>query len=368
MSTALSLRECPRMVYGAITTLTSYIDPDADTGGDGTTNALTGANCAYKSLSICEAAEQAKHSDITGVNGYIEEWIVCSNHANHTADTTALLISGWTTSATTYIYIHSETASRHVGIWDATKYRLVVAGAITNYEDYVRIDGLQIDPAGGVGIDYGIATATTNEMRISNCLIKGNGGTANTETGIRVSDSDAIVNIWNCISYNISTKGASNVGAFYIETAATVNIYSCVGTGGYRTFYRAAGTVTAKNCYAGGNGGAGDYVGTIGLTTCASSDTTGSAAALRNIAVSTTADATHAGFTNVTAGSENFAIKVGSPLIDVGTDTHGESAPLDFSSDIIGVARGAIWDVGAFEYVAAAGAVVHRLTLLGVGP
>jgi hypothetical protein len=80
------------------------------------------------------------------------------------------------------------------------------------------------------------------------------------------------------------------------------------------------------------------------MTTCASSDATGSAG-LQNIAANTT------NFTNVTAGSEDFHLPAGSALIDVGTDTSGDAAPLNFTDDIDGVTRTGTWDIGADEYV-----------------
>jgi hypothetical protein len=102
--------------------------------------------------------------------------------------------------------------------------------------------------------------------------------------------------------------------------------------------------MTCKNCYARADPGYA-YSGTITKTTCASADTTGSAG-LQNIAVNTT------NFTNVTAGAENFDLPLGSALIDVGTDTSGDAAPLNFTTDIVARTRGATWDIGAFEYVA----------------
>jgi hypothetical protein len=67
-------------------------------------------------------------------------------------------------------------------------------------------------------------------------------------------------------------------------------------------------------------------------------------------------------FTNVTGGSENFRLVSGSYLIDTGTDTSGEGAPLNFTDDIVGTTR-SDWDVGAFEYVAAATYQPFRLRL-----
>jgi hypothetical protein len=60
---------------------------------------------------------------------------------------------------------------------------------------------------------------------------------------------------------------------------------------------------------------------------------------LRNILVSTTADATHAGFTNITAATADYHIVAASPLVGVGTDTSGDAAPMNFSTDIDGQAR-----------------------------
>ena len=97
-----------------------YVDVDADAGGNGTTNALTGANCAYKSLSIWEAARQ---TDL--VTGDIIEQCICeSNGGSHTADTTAAVIDGWTTDATRYIDIKTSAAGRHDGKWNTGKYRI----------------------------------------------------------------------------------------------------------------------------------------------------------------------------------------------------------------------------------------------------
>jgi hypothetical protein len=80
------------------------------------------------------------------------------------------------------------------------------------------------------------------------------------------------------------------------------------------------------------------------MTTCASSDTTGSTG-LQNIAYDTT------NFTNVTAGSEDLHIPTGSALKDVGTDTSGDAAPMNFTTDIDGETRSGTWDVGADELV-----------------
>jgi hypothetical protein len=144
---------------------------------------------------------------------------------------------------------------------------------------------------------------------------------------------------------SIFISGAYDSGT--VTGLAHLNIYNCtiINTAAYPALWRQSETWTAKNCYAASNGGAA-YSGTITKTTCASSDATGSAG-LQNIVLNTT------NFTNVTAGSEDFHLPAGSALIDVGTDTSGDAAPLNFTDDIDGVTRTGTWDIGADEYVAA---------------
>jgi hypothetical protein len=74
------------------------------------------------------------------------------------------------------------------------------------------------------------------------------------------------------------------------------------------------------------------------LTNCASSDLTG-LAGLQNIPYTTGT------FLNVTSGSEDLHLAVGSALIDAGVD---ESAV--FTTDIEGTTRTLPWDIGAYDY------------------
>src|SRR3972149_2689414 len=65
------------------------------------------------------------------------------------SDTTAVSIDGWTTDATRYIKIYTPISERHDGKWNINKYRLIASadwtGALTVVEDYVYVDGLQIE-------------------------------------------------------------------------------------------------------------------------------------------------------------------------------------------------------------------------------
>jgi hypothetical protein len=210
----------------------------------------------------------------------------------------------------------------------------------------VKIDGLQFKTTSVIGVAYGVGC--NGATLLSNSIIIGAGDASYKYFGIYPGDAeDQTDNIFNCVVYNLGGNG--NSSAIYVSSGI-VNIYSSTLVGQTNTcgVHRVGGTVACKNCYAAGDVGDA-YLGTITKTTCASSDTTGSTG-LQSIAVNTT------NFTNVTEGSENFDLPLGSALIDVGTDTSGDAAPLNFTTDIVARTRGATWDIGAFEYVAAGGA------------
>jgi len=95
----------------------------------------------YTSLSAWEAGRQA---DITGLGPEIVE---CSGDLQDTAE---VVVDGWTTTADDYIQIITLQVDRHAGVYDATKYRLVMqptnvsVGALTVRESFVRVAGLQV--------------------------------------------------------------------------------------------------------------------------------------------------------------------------------------------------------------------------------
>lgn len=340
---------------------TRYVDCDAAAGGNGTTNALSGANCAYTSLSAWNAAR-------AGVLSEPEECICGSNDASHTADTTNLDLDGWTTSAANYISIKTDANSRASASWSDSKYRHVLDGY--NWyvrEQYVRFDGIQFrnTTTDGTGRTfYWISfDDVNNAVYISNCHFRGPGGDDSVTWKPFNFGSNLQIKIWNCLAYGFSTYWNSYEDVN--NAAIVVDIYNTVIIGNESMdmgIRREDGTLRMKNCYVCG-GSYGAYYGTITKTTCASDDTTGDTG-LQNIACDTSTGAGHAGFTNVTAGSEDFHLKSGSALIDVGTDTSGDSAPLNFTTDIDGETRSGTWDIGCDEYVAAGGLSIPVFTSL----
>lgn len=324
---------------------TRYVDPDADVGGNGTTQALTGATCAYVSLNVWEAARQASLSE--------PEQVVCgSADASHTADTTKLDLTGWTTSAANYIQITTDSGSRASTTWSDSKYRYSVTDAFPVYlrEDYIQLDGVQFYASAAAASQCFLGLidrAAESTLSISNCCFRGHGNASYVCSFLDVISGNAgTLYAWNSLFYGWGANASSYI---LLADSITAYFYSCTGiwasgtTAGIRNV--AATSITCKNCYSGGNAAGRDYFGTITKTTCASADTTGSAG-LQSIAINTD------NFTNVSAGTEDFSLPSGSALIDVGTDTSGDAAPLDFTDDIDGTARGATWDVGAHEYAA----------------
>jgi len=328
-----------------------YVDADSTPSGNGTTNAIEGANRAYASLNEWEAARQAVLTEV-------EECVCGSNGISHNADVTSTLINGWTTYADYYIYIHSDAASKASLSWSNSKYRLYVAdaSALQPLEDYVRIDGLQIGKSSSNGnlqacLYAWNQTASANDIRISNCLLRQAGNNTYTEPGIYFNAATIIGYIWNCCVYGLGTNISAGNTAIHLNSLASASVYSCIAIGGLRGIGRVAGTVTAKNCYAHftSTGGVG-YAGTFStFEDCAASDTTGSESGLDSIAYSTSSGAY---FTNLGAGTEDFHITASSALINVGTDTSGDAAPMNFTVDIDGETRTGTWDIGPDEYVA----------------
>jgi hypothetical protein len=343
-------------IWGVVADRTVFVD--------GTTSGTPGTTGAhYATLQAAITGEVGAAANL--VTGTAILHIECSVFSGNAADTTAVTINGFTTNASYYVHIYP--ASRHAGVWDATKYRLDVANAISLriQDNFVWVDGLQIgktatsgDDQGGVQIDSVDAGAVIN---LSSLIIR-NYASGSRQVGIYIVDTDApTVNIWNTIVYGLPDIFSFYNSGLFIDFGATVNIYSSTFIGGHFGIGNSAtATINAKNVYASfldsiAGAAFSTAGGALNQTTCASSDTTATGTALDSIAVNTT------NFTNVTGGSEDFHLPLGSALINVGTDTSGESAPLNFTTDIDGQTRSGTWDVGADEYVAAGGGAVVRL-------
>lgn len=105
-------------------------------------------------------------------------------YASAAPDTTAVVINGWTTSATNYILITAPAGERHNGTYSTSKYRLEYTNttngtsAIEVGEDFVTLDGLQEFTILSSDIaSYGISTSISGvnsgaQLRIQHCIIR----------------------------------------------------------------------------------------------------------------------------------------------------------------------------------------------------
>ena len=299
--------------------------------------------------------------------------LVASNRVMNVAcygdapDTTAVTISGWTTSATNYIRIFTPTSAvevgtsqRHPGYYDTGKYLLRYGGEVLRISDnYVRVDGLQVHMnadvvnAGGIVFSKGSDTGNS-DYEVSNSLVRGPGtGSQNTRIGINLySAGSGTLRAWNNIVYNWVGTGTRNTGilpddatyGFYLYDNTVVDCGWGIEVGN--------GTVVAKNNLVSSN--TDNYNGTFsGLST-------------NNLSGPSQADApgsnprNAATVTFVSYSGDDFHLAAA----DTGARGYGADlsadANLAFAVDIDGAARSGLWDIGADEW-AAPGTVAYSI-------
>ena len=331
---------------------TRYVNTGADAGGNGTTPALTGANCAYQTLFAWEADRDGVLSE--------PEIVYC---AGTTADTTAVIIAGWTTSAANYIRIVGENSG---GKWSTSKYRISTENAIGLYiqEDYVRIEDMQIEVNGANNNLFhactaAFITATDNYIKITGCMFRTDDDATYYASALNLNDADINADIWNCMFHNRSANaGINNLGL--VLQGPAVYVLNCTEYGGTYGVRCVGGVVYCTNTIASATGTA-DFSrssGTFTVGYCASEDLT---------ADDWSGDGNDTGNTFSFTDAANTDFRLLST--DVGAKDLGLDLSATFTTDIKGSTRTAPWDMGADEYIAPAAAVtVKRPTqLLRIG-
>ncbi len=317
------------------------------------TKTVKSAGGDYSSLSAGEAGEQR---DLTVADE------IAAFECYSFSDTTPVTISGWTTDATRYVRIYTPSSERHSGTWSTSKYRLEPSNAegISIGTEFCRIDGLQIRHTSVaqndlfcIGVGTVVGGVGTANIQITNLITRHDPTAVFRQMGIWVVDADAVTYIHTWIDYDHPPDdlGFYNSSLIVDGIPATAHVYSAtlIASQSGIILGDAGAVVNAKNVYASTANSIGGALafspnsGTINQTTCASSDASATGTGLDNIAVDTTT------FVNVTSGSEDFHLGPTSPLKDVGTNTSGEAAPLNFTTDIDGFARTGTWDIGADE-------------------
>jgi len=137
-----------------------YVNTASTAGGDGTTNATTGANRAYPTLYAFEAARQ---TTISSGNRII---VYCDGGK----DNTSVTFGGWTINGQLIITAHAN--SKHIGVLNLNKY--YYSNQITINESNITFDGLQFYQDTTSTTSLYLASASINPT-VKNCIFRGRG-------------------------------------------------------------------------------------------------------------------------------------------------------------------------------------------------
>ena len=153
------------------------------------------------------------------------------------AEGNGVTIAGWTTNHDNYIKIYTTTLARHDGKWNTNKYRMTPSGenGITNFADYIWIDGLQISVTASSGSYLAGVTneyaSSNSDIKISNNIIRGIlSGTAGSGNAQGIYSSDENLRVWNNIIYDwingayVNIRGISLVNYSYVYSNT---VYNC---------------------------------------------------------------------------------------------------------------------------------------------
>jgi len=308
----------------------------------------------YTSLSAWEAGEQtnlvaAGDTHVVEIQG---DW-------SGGADTSAVVVSGWTTDSTHDITIRTDAANRAGAKWDASKYVLNVpdssTAGIAIYSAHLRLVGVQVLLESTTSsTQYGVRTLTgSGHVFVADgCYFR---GTVNGGTGAIVGIGSNNSNAYNLVTTRCIYKDCNNGSTFsygidFTKVPYTGNhvaysntIYGCFF--GIRS-NSAGASLIKNNLVAAGTSSSGvyDFHDTFATgsdyNATTSTDTVGTGS--NNISSATVAfrDAANHDL-HITNGSTS--------IIDAGTDLSADATWPLAAVDIDGKAR-ATWDIGAAEW------------------
>ncbi len=300
-------------------TQTVYVDPTQGSNGSGTSGSpFSSLRNAFLGISAFDTAS--------------EDYIV---NLLPGVDTDGIAGGAFTVASTggvRNLIIQAVGSNKHTGV-RSTGYRrtqpLSIIGGNSNV--LVRLIGIaasaQIEFRGGTNL-IGL---------VDDCLVYDSADFGFSNGGGNVT--------WrNCAAYQCTDQGFWSLNDSSVPTSKAVNCTSIAnGTYGFEQW---SGTLTLKNCYAGGNV-ADAYAGTMTRSNCMHSSSTSFSGSTANTAYST------ANFVNVTSGSQNAKLVSGSALIGLGAGPSGDSDVL--LADFEGTTRGGTTtDVGFDQFAASA--------------
>ena len=200
--------------------LTRYVNTESTSGGNGTTNDITGVNRAYPTAAQCVSAEA-----LIGLGG---DHLTIIASGGRDSDVVNFVGTG----AAKFTFM-TEGAQYPNGVFDPNKYYLDkgpgLGGTIIVNDDFVDIIGIQIRRDGPLGVGSErpsitiSAQAPGNEQNIIDCVIHSVAEVAGAaKKAILCLDTDTNLTIKNTVVYNFND---SNDIAF--DLACNVKVINC---------------------------------------------------------------------------------------------------------------------------------------------
>lgn len=341
------------------------------TGSSASCASTPGGAGAYNSCANFVTGEVAANANLVTMAG---DLIV--EFGGTSADTTACVVNGFTTSAAFLIRFQSTGANRHSGIWNTGLYRLTNAGIALQVQDpNFELFNLQIETTGtGTGNYRGLLAgsgsleilASGNIFKAASCNLGGGGSCFSV--------------LWRTDTLNSRCIFINNVGiqptvntsdVFRIDCSANANgdyvvIYNNTAYGG-STGFKTHGAGSSDAQYVKNNVSNGSFTTAYDLaaygsfTTSVTNNNVSNDSSSPNVAYRSKT----CSFTSTTGGSENLHLLSGDTNCkDSGADLSAD-AQYSFSTDIDNQTRTGAWDIGADEIVG--GAANRFMTLLKVG-
>jgi hypothetical protein len=331
-----------------------YINP-ASSGGDGTTNATSGANAAFASMNAAGNAISGRDL-VTNDELWQFECATTGGAADATQVITLGSGAGIVTDATRYVRFYPAAGHEALATgWDANRYRLSTSSTVGILfalgVENILFEDLQLectaDDSDGEIVRASGTFGATFGVRFIGCRFRGASGQTNPREAARVTSWTGKWVFANCVFERFATA----VLCHFPGASTQLVVHNCTGAG-----------------VAGGNGI--EFFGSgLDATTILSvrntilygydadlSVTLGGASneSANNLAADPT-------FTN--AGSGDYSIGTGSAAEDAGGDLSANTR-YAVTDDIAGTSRpqNSVFDIGAFEIVAGGGPFEQSIT------
>ena len=262
-------------------------------------------------------------------------------------------INGLTTDATHFMKLTCPVGERHSGIESdgssGNGFLMIGSGAKNIFisDNYVAIEWFQVvgDGSGDEAMIHGQSGGTgAAASQIRNSIFR---DMVSTRACIRTF-SGTEFDVYNCIIYNIAgaggdaVEGGSGVNDMDCFNVTVFNIGKDGFTGSQTVAINSAAFDCAENCFDAAVGASTSY-------NISSDDTATDEDPVNSLGSKSASN----NFVSVSGGSENFHLKTGADMIDVGLDLGAGSAAIDIDGRDRD-AEGDVWDMGADEFVAVA--------------